>query len=426
MAVIVGKPARATPMLRVRLNAVQFNPPWGVPERNAREDLLPRFRRDPAGDDGEGLPASTAMSMGQRVEIDPTTIDWASVNPQRFPYFIRQDAGDINALGRIKFIMPNAEDIYMHDTPDRHLFRRPDRAFSSGCIRLEKPMELLDVVLQGTAGWDRARVERVLASRATTGVAVARSIPVRLHYTTAVVEGGAGAAAAGHLRARRGLCAGDGQQPDAGRQRRASWAMRAEHAGHGCRPAPAAPAAGRRLVLAARAAAGRGVGGWPAPRRAAAQAQLLGGGPRSLSIQRMQTGESFAGDYWRDGRYDREALRQLDWVLRDPSLEEATPMDPRLFDVMATCRAADGCERGLPGHQRLPGAGDQCGAGAANPRRVSRASLHMSGMAADVRLPGRDSIGHGAAGGGDAGRRRRAVSAGRLRASGLRPGAALV
>lgn len=78
----------------------------------------------------------------------------------------------------------------MHDTPDRHLFRRPDRAFSSGCIRLERPMELLDAVLQGVPGWDRARVDRVLASRVTSGVAIPRSIPVRLHYTTAVVEGG--------------------------------------------------------------------------------------------------------------------------------------------------------------------------------------------------------------------------------------------
>jgi murein L,D-transpeptidase YcbB/YkuD len=78
----------------------------------------------------------------------------------------------------------------MHDTPDRHLFRRPDRAFSSGCIRLERPLELLDVALEGTAGWDRARVTAVLESRATSAVNLARSIPVRLHYTTVVVENG--------------------------------------------------------------------------------------------------------------------------------------------------------------------------------------------------------------------------------------------
>ncbi|WP_149537339.1 L,D-transpeptidase family protein [Siccirubricoccus phaeus] len=188
MNVIVGKPARATPMMRVRLTSVQFNPPWGVPVRNAREDLLPRFRRDPRAMMEKGFRVF-GMVEGQRVEIDPTTIDWRSVNPERFPYFIRQDAGDANALGRIKFVMPNTEDIYMHDTPDRHLFRRPDRAFSSGCIRLERPMELLDIVLQGAAGWDRARVQRVLDGRQTTNVTAPRSLPVRLYYSTAVVEG---------------------------------------------------------------------------------------------------------------------------------------------------------------------------------------------------------------------------------------------
>jgi len=189
MAVIVGKPARATPTLRVRLSAVQFNPPWGVPERNAREDLLPRFRRDPRAMMEKGFRVYSIVE-GQRVEIDPTTIDWSSVSRQRFPYIIRQDAGDNNALGRIKFVIPNSEDIFMHDTPDRHLFRRPDRAFSSGCIRLEKPMELLDIALEGVPGWDRARVSRILDSRATVATSIPRSIPVRLHYTTVVVEGG--------------------------------------------------------------------------------------------------------------------------------------------------------------------------------------------------------------------------------------------
>ncbi len=111
-------------------------------------------------------------------------------NRNYFPYFVRQDAGERNALGQIKFVMPNNDAIFMHDTPDRHLFSRGQRAFSSGCIRLERPMELLSAALSGTAGWDRARADRVLASRATTSAGLARSIPVRLHYTTVIVDGG--------------------------------------------------------------------------------------------------------------------------------------------------------------------------------------------------------------------------------------------
>ena len=189
MAVIVGRRDRQTPMLNVRLTAVQFNPPWGVPERNAREDLLPRFRRDPAAMQARGFRLYQRID-GEVVQVDATQVDFSNYSRTNFPYFVRQDAGDANALGRIKFVMPNTDDIFMHDTPDRHLFSRGQRAFSSGCIRLERPMELLSDALSGTTGWDRARVDQVLASRRTVSTPVARSIPVRLHYTTTIVEGG--------------------------------------------------------------------------------------------------------------------------------------------------------------------------------------------------------------------------------------------
>ena len=189
MAVIVGRPSRATPMMRVRMTAITFNPPWGVPERNAREDLLPRFRRDPQGMIDKGFRVYQTVD-GQRVEVDPRSIDWSSVNPQRIPYYIRQDAGDFSALGRIKFVMPNNDDIYLHDTPDRHLFRRPDRAFSSGCIRLERPQELLGLLISDIPGWDLARAQRAIDSRSTSGVALRRNPPVKLHYNTVMVEAG--------------------------------------------------------------------------------------------------------------------------------------------------------------------------------------------------------------------------------------------
>lgn len=190
MAVVVGRRDRPTPLLRVRMTAIQFNPPWGVPERNAREDLLPRFRRDPQAMRERGFRLFQVVA-GERIEVDPTTVDWSGLNKNNFPYFVRQDAGDANALGRIKFIMPNGDDIFMHDTPDRHLFRRPDRAFSSGCIRLERPAEMMALLLDGTPGWDLARAQRAVESRVTSAVAVRRALPVLLSYRTVTVEGGA-------------------------------------------------------------------------------------------------------------------------------------------------------------------------------------------------------------------------------------------
>ena len=124
-----------------------------------------------------------------------------------------------------------------------------------------------------------------------------------------------------------------------------------------------------------------------------ARAQAVAGGaPRSLRIHRVQTGASFAGVYWRDGRYDRDALRQLDVVFGDPSLNETTPMDPRLFDVLyAVAKALDADES----YEVISGyrAPETNAARARQSRRVSRVSLHMSGMAADVRLPGQQSMG---------------------------------
>lgn len=188
MAVVVGRRDRQTPMLRVRMTSIQFNPQWGVPERNAREDLLPRLRRDPQAVMDRGFRLYQVVN-GERVEVDPRTVDWSQYNAQRFPYLLRQDAGDANALGRIKFIMPNSDDIYMHDTPDRHLFRRPDRAFSSGCIRLERPMDFMTMLLEGTPGWDVPRAQRAIESRATSTMTLGRSLPVLLRYRTVSVDG---------------------------------------------------------------------------------------------------------------------------------------------------------------------------------------------------------------------------------------------
>ena len=187
MAVIVGRRDRQTPMLRVRMTAIQFNPPWGVPERNAREDLLPRLRRNPQEVMERGFRIFQFVA-GERVEVDPRTVDWTRFNAQRFPFVIRQDAGEANALGLIKFIMPNGDDIFMHDTPDRHLFHRPDRAFSSGCIRLSQPAELMALLLEGTPGWDMDRAQRAIDSRVTSAVALRRPLPVQLRYQTVAVE----------------------------------------------------------------------------------------------------------------------------------------------------------------------------------------------------------------------------------------------
>jgi uncharacterized protein YcbK (DUF882 family) len=123
-----------------------------------------------------------------------------------------------------------------------------------------------------------------------------------------------------------------------------------------------------------------------------AEAQMPRGGTRRLQVNRAYTNDSFSGVYFADGRYQMEALRRLDWVFRDLSREEVTPMDPRLFDVMhavaARMQATEPFEV-ISGY-RAP---ETNAANARRSGRVSTVSLHMSGMAGDMRLPEHDSYG---------------------------------
>ncbi len=121
-------------------------------------------------------------------------------------------------------------------------------------------------------------------------------------------------------------------------------------------------------------------------------AQVARGGARRLTVRRAYAGESFSGVYFQDGRYVRDALERLNLVFRDLSRDEVTPMDPRLFDVMHAVAERLGTDAGfdvISGY-RTP----ESNAGLAQRSgRVSPASLHMSGMAGDMRIPGRESLG---------------------------------
>jgi len=137
MRVIVGKQKRPTPSFASQMSHLVFNPYWNVPNKLARLDLLPKQQADRSYfylRDIRVYPSGEA-----RDELDPYSIDWHSVSNRHFPCTLRQDPGDHNALGKIKFVMPNQWSIYLHDTPKKSLFQEAQRNFSSGCIRVEDP-----------------------------------------------------------------------------------------------------------------------------------------------------------------------------------------------------------------------------------------------------------------------------------------------
>ena len=174
----VGQPYRQTPIFRAEMTYLVVNPTWTVPPTVFRNDILPAVRRNPA------YLASRHIDVfdSRGAAVDPATVDWSARNP---PYRLVQRPGADNALGRIKFMFPNEHSVYLHDTPSRDLFSRDSRAFSSGCIRVENPFELVAQLL-GERG--RARLDAAVASGRTETVFLDKPMPIMLLYWTAEVD----------------------------------------------------------------------------------------------------------------------------------------------------------------------------------------------------------------------------------------------
>jgi L,D-transpeptidase YcbB len=178
--VVVGKPARATPQISARIVEVNFYPTWSVPDIVARQDLIPTIRKNPNYFHEQGF---NVMRDWGSPPLDPATVDWAS--PQVVSYKFRQDPGPQNALGVIRINMPNKHAVYMHDTPLKTLFGQSARAFSSGCVRVERVFELVAWLLSPVAGWNLDRVEAQVASGKKIDVKLPAPVPVHFVYLTA-------------------------------------------------------------------------------------------------------------------------------------------------------------------------------------------------------------------------------------------------
>ncbi len=182
--VIVGKPYRKTPAFRAELTYLVLNPRWVVPPTILREDVIPKVARDPA------YLAAHSMTVvdGAGHPVLAEAIDWQHYAQGGFPYQIVQVPGPKNPLGQIKFMLPNPHAIYLHDTPSRRLFQRSERAESSGCIRLEKPLELAVQLLDDPARWTLPQIQAALDAQATRTVSVKRRVPVLILYFTAQAD----------------------------------------------------------------------------------------------------------------------------------------------------------------------------------------------------------------------------------------------
>ena len=185
MWVVIGKQDRQTPEISGVMHTVVFNPYWTVPTTIAIEDLIPAQLRNPRYLQTRKI--HVFANLAKHIEVDPRKIEWAEYTKENFPYVLRQDPGPYNPLGRLKFLFSNEFDVYLHDTPARQLFDKKQRTFSSGCIRLQDPLQLATFLLARNPGWDVPRILAAIASGQTREVKLAKTLPIYLLYLTAWV-----------------------------------------------------------------------------------------------------------------------------------------------------------------------------------------------------------------------------------------------
>jgi murein L,D-transpeptidase YcbB/YkuD len=187
MKAIVGKPERPTPEIESAITRIVFNPYWNVPKLIAQKDIVPKVINDP--DYLEEMHIKIVNREADNVtEIPPEEIDWEQAAAQGFKYYFRQEPGKSNALGLIKFEFENSHDVYMHDTPAKNLFAADKRAFSSGCIRIERPFALVPYLMQDNFSWNDDKIQAILANEKTRYINAATPVPIIIAYLTVWVD----------------------------------------------------------------------------------------------------------------------------------------------------------------------------------------------------------------------------------------------
>lgn len=190
---MVGKDATRTPQLVSAIDRVVFNPTWIVPNGIATRSVLPAIIKDPNYLDRKNM---RVFNMAWQA-VDPKTVNWKSVYASRKrDIYIRQDAGEDNALGKVKFLFPNKHSVFLHDTPSKHLFDTDTRAYSNGCVRLENPMALASAMLDAQGLDGGAMSAEAESNYKPEVIHLERPVPVHSVYLTA--EMGAGGQAIFH------------------------------------------------------------------------------------------------------------------------------------------------------------------------------------------------------------------------------------
>jgi murein L,D-transpeptidase YcbB/YkuD len=189
MGVIVGQRKKQTPIFSEDLQYIVLNPTWNVPDSIARNEVIPKLLKDPAYLKKHRLVMRRDYNLHSPA-LSPSSVNLAAYKGGKgdVPFKFIEIPSDKNALGRVKFIFPNHHSVYMHDTPTKHLFKRKVRTFSHGCVRLERPKEMLKYLTEHYTNYSYEEAREMYESYKTHYMKIVKRLPVHTAYLTAYVD----------------------------------------------------------------------------------------------------------------------------------------------------------------------------------------------------------------------------------------------
>ncbi len=186
MKVVVGRPYWDTPVFSEEMTEIVFSPSWNIPNGIALNEVIPNIIADSEYLEAQNIAVLNSWRKNA-VKINPASVDWKGITEKNLIYQFRQMPGPLNPLGRVKFMFPNRFNVYMHDTPTKNHFNNNTRVFSHGCIRLERPLELAEYLLKGTA-WFPENIRTAIKDGNEMEVQLAEPVSVQIIYLTAWVD----------------------------------------------------------------------------------------------------------------------------------------------------------------------------------------------------------------------------------------------
>jgi murein L,D-transpeptidase YcbB/YkuD len=188
MGIVVGRMDRPTPIFSDKIEYMVINPTWTVTDNLIKKDLIPVLKKQPDYLQEHDI---HVFSGKKEVEVNYEMLEPYIHSDKPVPCRFVQYPGDNNALGRIKFIFPNKYSVYLHDTDNKTLLTRRYKLYSSGCMRVDKPFDLMNILLKNSKkSYSQSDIEDILATNKPTTIRLKKYVPVHIIYFTVYEEDG--------------------------------------------------------------------------------------------------------------------------------------------------------------------------------------------------------------------------------------------